>query len=124
MLSVIGIIKGIGILSKIKKFFSKDNLKEIISFCLITIFLITIIMMSIRLVVKKQRIKELQIEIEQLETTNEFLSINVLDYSNKLFIKNSFTNTTYRIIKLTNDFYLSEEDLTLREDFKHDFYKE
>lgn len=124
MLSIIGIIKGIGILKKVKNFFRKDNLKEIFTFILITIFLITIVIMSIRLVVKKKVIKDLQIEIEQLEITNEFLSVNVLDYSNKLFIKNSFTNTTYKIIKLTNDFYLAEEDLILREEFKHDFYKE
>lgn len=124
MLSFIGIIKGIGILKKVKSFFSKENKKEILSFIIITACLIAIVIMSMRLVVKKQKIQKLQIEIEQLETTNEFLSVNILDYSNKLFIKNSFTNTTFKIIKLTNDFYLAEEDLILREEFKHDFYKE
>lgn len=125
MLSIFGIIKGIGILSKIKSFFgNKDNQKDILFFCLIMVFVIVIIIMSIRLMSRRRQVEKLEIKIEALEVSNEVLIAEQLTLSNKLFIQASFSNTTTKIIMITNDFYLEEEDIILRENFKYDFYKE
>lgn len=113
----------IGIIAKVVGYIWK-NKKDFFFLGLILCFVVIISVMAIRLQLKRNEIIKLEDKIEYLEYTNEILISEVLTVSNKLFIQQSFTNTTTKIIMITNDFYLEEEDLILRENFKYDFYKE
>lgn len=117
-------------LSKVKDYI-KNNKKEFILFVVVLVCFCIISFMSLRLLYRKNQVSKLEddidnleIKVEHLETTNEYLSFEILNFSNKAFVKNSFTNTTTKIIMITNDFYLIEEDIILRENYKYDFYKD
>lgn len=118
----------VGWLSKIalSKIFTylKNNKREFLLFIVVCICFGVIIWMTMRLLWRKNQVEKLEVKVEQLETTNEYLNTEILNFSNKAFVKDSFTNTTTKIIMITNDFYLIEEDIILRENFKYDFYKE
>ena len=118
----------VGWLSKIalSKIFTylKNNKREFLLFLVVCICFGVIIWMTMRLLWRKNQVEKLEVKVEQLETTNEYLNTEILNFSNKAFVKDSFTNTTTKIIMITNDFYLIEEDIILRENFKYDFYKE
>ena len=118
----------VGWLSKIalSKVFTylKNNKREFLLFIVVCICFGVIIWMTMRLLWRKNQVEKLEVKVEQLETTNEYLNTEILNFSNKAFVKDSFTNTTTKIIMITNDFYLIEEDIILRENFKYDFYKE
>ena len=118
----------VGWLSKIalSKVFTylKNNKREFLLFLVVCICFGVIIWMTMRLLWRKNQVEKLEVKVEQLETTNEYLNTEILNFSNKAFVKDSFTNTTTKIIMITNDFYLIEEDIILRENFKYDFYKE
>ena len=102
----------------------KNNKREFLLFLVVCICFGVIIWMTMRLLWRKNQVEKLEVKVEQLETTNEYLNTEILNFSNKAFVKDSFTNTTTKIIMITNDFYLIEEDIILRENFKYDFYKE
>ena len=102
----------------------KNNKREFLLFIVVCICFGVIIWMTMRLLWRKNQVEKLEVKVEQLETTNEYLNTEILNFSNKAFVKDSFTNTTTKIIMITNDFYLIEEDIILRENFKYDFYKE
>lgn len=121
MLSLMAIIKGIGLANKLKGFVKS---KDFIFFIIILVFVITILLMSVRLLMRRREVVRLYEKVEQLETTNAYLQTERLTLSNRLWIEESFTNTTMKIIMINNDFYLEEEDIILRENFKYDFYKE
>lgn len=121
MIPIFTIIKGLGLANKLKNFVKS---KDFIFFILVLIMVIVILSMSVRLLLRRREVVRLYERVEQLEITNAYLQTERLTLSNKLWIEESFTNTTTKIIMITNDFYLEEEDIILRENFKYDFYRE
>lgn len=121
MIPIFTILKGIGVANKLKNFVKS---KDFIFFIIVLLFVSIILIMSVRLLMRRKEIVRLVERVEQLEITNAYLQTERLTLSNKLWIEESFTNTTTKIIMITNDFYLEEEDIILRENFKYDFYKE
>lgn len=115
-------LTAIGIISKVLKYFNK-NKKDLIFLVLILILTIIIFIVSIRIALYRRKVVNLTNTVEGLEFTNTYLSDEILTYSNKLYIQKSFTNSSVKIVMITNDFYLGDEDMELREVFKYDFYK-
>lgn len=113
----------IAILEILKKAFSILTNKWTYFILTIVISLLVITYLIVDIKKKDKTIIKLNSDITNLITSNEHLSFEVLNFSNKAFIKNSFSNTTTKIIMITNDFYLTEEDIILRENYKHDFYQ-
>lgn len=115
-------LTAIGIISKILKYFRK-NKKDLIFIGILFVLTAMIFILSIRITLRRREINRLTNRVEALEFTNTYLSDEILTYSNKLFIQKSFTNSSIKIVMITNDFYLGDEDIELREVFKYDFYK-
>lgn len=111
------------ILTIVKKLFSVLTNKWTYFILTIVISLLVITYLIVDIKKKDKTIVKLSNDITNLSISNEHLSFEVLNFSNKAFVKNSFSNTTTKIIMITNDFYLIEEDIILRENFKHDFYQ-
>lgn len=111
------------ILSIVKKLFSVLTNKWTYFILTIIISLLVITYLIVDIKKKDKTIIKLNSDITNLTISNEYLSFEALNFSNKAFIKNSFSNTTTKIIMITNDFYLTEEDIILRENYKYDFYQ-
>ena len=103
--------------------FLKKNWKEFALFIIVFSLVMTIIYMVFKINSHKKEIDKLEVKVEQLEITNDYLSYEALTFSNKAFVKKTFTNTTVKIVLITNDFYLEEEDLILKENYKYDFFE-
>lgn len=122
MLSFLAIFKGAGFVTKLISLFKK-NKSSFIFLAIIVVACIVILVMTIRLKIKNTQISVLEQNIEILTITNQYLSSEVQTMSNKWYVQKSFSNTSIKIQLMTNDFYLTEEDIMLRENFKHDFYQ-
>lgn len=115
----------IALIFKIISFFRKylkEHKSEFILLIIVLVCFLTITIMTFRLSHRKNQIKKLEVEIEKLEITNEYLSLEVLNISNTLYVKNNFSNSTIKVITLTNDLVLIEEDLYIRDNFMFDFF--
>lgn len=122
MLSFLAIFKGAGFVTKLISLFKK-NKSSFIFLAIIVVAYIVILVMTIRLKIKNKQISVLEQNIEILTITNQYLSSEVQTMSNRWYVQKSFSNTSIKIQLMTNDFYLTEEDIMLRENFKHDFYQ-